>query len=373
MKIIDVKEKLTEIQLNEISSVLLNGGIIIYPTETCYGVGALCTSEKGVNKLIGYKQRPEGKAISVAVTDRKMAEEYVVINQTADNIYTNFLPGPVTVISKSKGTVIKKLESELSTLGIRIPNHKIPLQIIEKMGEGITATSANISGGKTPYKISDILDSISKNKVQKIDLIIDYGVLPKRPSSIVIDTTQENPVILRGEDSLGLLSKENELIEEWTSKTEKDTEKIAENVWEIVKPDKKGRGVALFLSGELGAGKTHFVKGLAKALGVKENVVSPTFIFERQYDLKNQGVERLYHYDLWRLEQPIIENTPVKELLDDLGVSDAASRANIIAVEWPEKIQNIKHGFRNFNYSVYFITVTYLSENQRQFRLYKTN
>jgi len=78
--------------------ILSHNGLIIYPTETCYGVGVDVTNSKAVEKLLSYKKRPEGKAISIAVSDKDMAERYVDLNEKALNLYQNFLPGPLTII-----------------------------------------------------------------------------------------------------------------------------------------------------------------------------------------------------------------------------------------------------------------------------------
>lgn len=373
MQIITVRNKLTTTQLKTITEGLNNGGLVIYPTETCYGIGALCTSERGVNKLIRYKRRPKGKAISVAVTDRKMAEEYVDINSTADNLYKNFLPGPITVVSKSKHIANKLLESETGTLGIRISNHVIPRQIIKSIGKGITATSANVSGGKVPYQINDVLNNISNKRTQMLDIIIDYGKLPKRPPTIVIDTTLETPTILRGEDKLGILTDNKKLLGRWESSSEDDTNKIAETVWNKINQERKSRGITIFLSGELGAGKTYFVKGLARALEIQDNIISPTFMIERQYNLDKQKFSKLYHYDLWRIEQPVIENTPIKKLLQAIGIEDATKSSNLVAIEWPEKIRGLEQWLQKRNYGLYIITINHVSETERSFKLYKIN
>src|SRR3972149_9381448 len=82
--------------------VLNRGGLVVYPTETLYGIGADATNPEAIKKLTEYKNRPFGKPYSIAVTDREMAEEYVELNETAKNLYREFLPGPLTVISKGK-------------------------------------------------------------------------------------------------------------------------------------------------------------------------------------------------------------------------------------------------------------------------------
>ena len=98
--------------------ILRNGGLVVYPTETLYGIGADATNQKAVDKLTKYKNRPFGKPYSIAVVNKEMAEKYVDLNNTAKDFYKRFLPGPLTVISKGKHVLAKGVESEEGTLGI---------------------------------------------------------------------------------------------------------------------------------------------------------------------------------------------------------------------------------------------------------------
>ena len=118
-------------------STLKSGGLVVYPTETTYGIGADATNQKAVDKLLQYKKRREGKPLSIAVFDQSMAEIYVELNAAAKKVYTTFLPGPITVVSKSKGNVAKGVTSETGALGIRIPNYPLILQLIKAYGKPI--------------------------------------------------------------------------------------------------------------------------------------------------------------------------------------------------------------------------------------------
>lgn len=374
MKIVKATEQLKTEQLDSIAKILHSGGGIIYPTETCYGIGALATSEKGVGNVLRYKQRPEGKAISVAVRDRNMANKYVHINPTADNIYEKFLPGPITVISKSRGETDPRLQTEIGTLGIRIPDHTIPMQIIEYVGEGITATSANVSGGKTPYTIDDILENISDNKKKLVDLVIDYGKLPKRPPSIVIDTTTTQPEILRGEDSQGILRANRKPIGKWETNSEQATFGLAKKILKVIEERSRGdQAISILLSGELGAGKTHITKGFAKALGIDEIIKSPTFILERQYESKVKSFNTLFHYDLWRLEEAMVNKSPIDELIRDLGIKEATMDRNLIAIEWPEKLPKLVKTLLDLTPNVYSLEIDQIGKRERTFKLFKNH
>jgi L-threonylcarbamoyladenylate synthase len=139
MKIVPVSDNC----VNEAVNTLKDGGLVVYPTETVYGIGVDATNPEAVRNLTEYKNRPFGKPYSIAVTDQKMAEEYVELNSTGKNLYQEFLPGPLTVISKGKHKVAPGVESEEGTLGIRIPDYKLVFDIITKFGKPITSTSAN--------------------------------------------------------------------------------------------------------------------------------------------------------------------------------------------------------------------------------------
>lgn len=312
------------------TETLENHGLVIMPTETTYGAMVDATNQSAVNKLIIYKNRPFGKPFSIAVEDINMAGEYVFINTVAKNLYKKYLPGPLTVISKSKGKVARGIESENGNLGIRVPNYKFVLDVISIFGKPITATSANASYKKRPYKISDILDNLSEKQKSLIDLIVDAGQLPRNEPSTVIDTVYDDPAVLRqGEIKL---KEKVEIL----SKSEEDTKNIAKNLWQKYEQYKGKRAIIFALEGEMGVGKTYFTKGLAKAIGIEDEVLSPTFILENEYDLKKEKLV-LIHIDTWRIQE-------AKELLD-LDFEKRVNEKKIIAIEWAEKVSDIIREF----------------------------
>jgi L-threonylcarbamoyladenylate synthase len=303
--------------------ILKKGGLVIYPTETLYGIGADATNVEAVRKLTKYKDRPFGKPYSIAVCDQKMAEKYVKLNKTARNLYKEFLPGPLTVVSKGKHKVALGVESEDGSLGIRIPNYDLVRNVIKKFGKPITSTSANASYKKRPYNISDILDNISDKQKGLIDLIIDVGSLPHNDPSTVIDTTLDDLTTLRqGEIKL---SKTNKVL----CKNEEGTMNLAKELWQKYQIHKGKRAIVFALQGEMGTGKTIFTKGIAKAIGITELVTSPTFALENEYVT---GQEKLFHFDAWRLEDG-------KELIA-LGFEHLIKNKSVISVEWAEKVSD---------------------------------
>jgi L-threonylcarbamoyladenylate synthase len=320
------KEKIIE---KAIAS-LKNGGLIIFPTETIYGIGADATNQEAIDKLLKYKARREGKPLSIAVDSLEMAEKYVEVNSVARNLYKNFLPGPLTVVSKSLGKVAKGVESEIKTLGVRIPDYPLILEIIAAFGKPITATSANASYKKQPYCIEDVLDNISTKQKDLIELIIDAGQLPKREPSTVVDTTLNQEVVLR-QGNIKLTP----VLERITLSPE-ETEELGIELLNKYKHYLGYKSIIFALQGELGAGKTEMTKGIARSLGVREVVNSPTFIIEKEYQIETipksylaKKKPNLYHIDTWRLFE--------SSELEQLGFFEQVAKGNVFAIEWADK------------------------------------
>ncbi|MCA9386681.1 threonylcarbamoyl-AMP synthase [Candidatus Dojkabacteria bacterium] len=348
MKTVDINDKNL---IRTVVETLKDSGLIIFPTETAYGVAVDATDSDAVSKLLKYKKRPQGKAISVGVSDIEMASKYVEINETAKNIYKQFLPGPVTVISKSKRKVDKRLESEGATLGIRIPAQETILKIIKAYGKPITTTSANSSGKKTPYSIDDVLENLSKKQTELIDLIIDGGKLPKRLTSTVIDTTTEDLKTYRqGEARFG----NAQVIDECKSASAEETILLGEKFMFEHRKSQGSKPVLFLLHGDLGAGKTHFAKGIAKALGITKNIKSPTYTYVEEYKIDSG---KLFHIDAWKVEN--------KSDLETLGFESWLKKGNVLVIEWPEIIQNLGQEFPKDADIIDLEFVQGESENQR--------
>jgi L-threonylcarbamoyladenylate synthase len=301
------------------------GGLLIFPTETTYGAGVDATNQDAVSKLLAYKSRREGKPLSIAVTDLAMAEQFVEVNESAKRLYERFLPGPVTVVSKSKGIVAEGVASEYGTIGIRMSSHPLVAEIVKAFGKPITATSANGSGEKRPYTVQDIYDGLSEKQKSLIDVVLDAGTLPPNPPSTVIDTTLDTPVVFRQGD---IKATDTSGAQTFESTSEDITKEIAQRLLLKYWNDVKEKGLLVLLQGSLGVGKTVFVKGLAQSLGISETITSPTYTYVQQYDFNRHGFAgELHHYDLWRLEKP--------EMLVHLDLASALQPGHVVAVEWP--------------------------------------
>jgi L-threonylcarbamoyladenylate synthase len=310
--------------INQALKTFKTGGLVIYPTETCYGAGVDATNQKAVDKLLSYKSRREGKPLSVAVSNQAMAAQYVKLNSTAKNLYCKFLPGPLTVVSQGRGRVAQGVESETHTLGIRIPDYPLILKLISRLKRPITATSANVSYKKRPYSIPDILKHTSKKQQGLIDLIIDAGSLPKNPPSTVVDTTLADPLILR---QGRLLKTQNLKQKTFLSRSPQETSQLAEKLllkhwFQLLK-----QPLIFLLIGELGSGKTQFCKGIGKFLQISQPINSPTYTILKEYPYQRYQHQGLFlHLDTWRLQQ--------LEELNQLQLAQQLKPKNVLAVEW---------------------------------------
>lgn len=174
--------------------VLKGGGLLVYPTDTAYGLGCNALDEIAINKLYEVKGRNYSKPTHVVVRNWKMINEITYPNEDAKILYKKFLPGPLTLILPKKESVPDLLTSNLPTLGIRIPNNLITQSLSNSLPFPYTTPSANRTGGKTPYSIYEVKRELD---VKKVDLILDAGKLPKKAPSTLVDLASSVPEILR--------------------------------------------------------------------------------------------------------------------------------------------------------------------------------
>lgn len=351
--------KLTQTNASEVVGkairVLKSGGLVVYPTETTYGIGADCQNQTAVDKLLSYKSGRNGKPISVAVATQEMAKKYVTLNRSALAIYRKYLPGPITVISQGKGHTAKGIASKDGSIGIRISSHPFVSQLISEFGGGVTATGANTSGNIRPYSIQDILENTSDLQKSFLDLVIDAGTLPKREPSTIIDTTLGYTKVTRLGTKAGV--KSQKLI----SHSEAQTLQIASNLVDLYRSRLTYQPLIFALQGMMGAGKTHFVRGLASRLGSTESVSSPTYILAREYSFTHEGRKsKLIHVDCWRM-QDVAQ-------LEDLNLQNELSKNHLVVIEWADKFSPVIKAWQQLS-KVIWIKMKILDENSREISL----
>lgn len=172
------------------------GSVIIYPTDTLYGLGADALSDSAVAHIYEVKGRDEGKPIHAIVSDMHMAERYGYVNDSARILAEAFLPGPLTLILKKKDGIETGIAKGIDTFGIRIPDNAFCRALVERFGGPITTTSANRAGMMPMTTIDAITEQLGEN-ARMVMLAIDAGEIPKRRASTVVDCSADHPVILR--------------------------------------------------------------------------------------------------------------------------------------------------------------------------------
>ncbi|HAI22791.1 TPA: threonylcarbamoyl-AMP synthase [Candidatus Collierbacteria bacterium] len=188
---------LSQLKTDEVVKVLKANGLVVYPTETVYGLGVDATSEMALEKLWKFKGERGNKPVLVAVSGVAMAEEYVILSDLGKKVVQKYWPGAVAIVATSKNKVSKKAQGETNTLGLRNPDSKDILEIIDIFGKPITSTSANVSGAMTAKSLKEFLETVPKEKQKLIDLFIDAGELLLRQPSTIVDTTGKEIKILR--------------------------------------------------------------------------------------------------------------------------------------------------------------------------------
>jgi L-threonylcarbamoyladenylate synthase len=159
------------------AAVLMHDGIVVYPTETVYGLGADALSEIAILRVYEAKKRPLGQPVSIAVSDFDMLAAVAYVDGSMQKFIETFLPGPVTVVLRAKHTLPAMLTGGTGLIGVRIPSHDLALRLIERFDSPITATSANLHGAKDPTTPDEC--TVPR------DLLIDGGRLPGTPSTVV--------------------------------------------------------------------------------------------------------------------------------------------------------------------------------------------
>ncbi|MCL2110586.1 L-threonylcarbamoyladenylate synthase [Microgenomates group bacterium] len=176
----------------EILLLLAQGEIVVFPTDTIYGVLADATNEKAVNKVMEFKQRMDDKTVSMAVADMAMAKEYVVMTGKLEELYAEKLPGAFTIISPLREpTRLARWMVKDKTVGVRIPDFPPLLDLVRDFGVPVTITSANSSGAPSAHSLGEILPFLSEEQLKQVAMMVDAGELPNNPPSTIIDATKE--------------------------------------------------------------------------------------------------------------------------------------------------------------------------------------
>ena len=202
MELIDWKDRVNEFELKKINNCLKSGGLVIFPTETVYGIGALATNKNAVDNIFIAKGRANDNPLIVHLANKSEITKYAYIsNEIEQKLIDTFMPGPFTIILKKKSIIPNNVSANLDTVGIRIPSNKITNTLLSYNNLPIAAPSANISGKPSGTNINDIIDEFK----DKVDYIIDGSNTDIGLESTVVKVKDNIPVILRP----GFITKED--------------------------------------------------------------------------------------------------------------------------------------------------------------------
>lgn len=182
--------------IRETVDVLNNGGVVVYPTDTLYGLGANVLNAEAVEKVFAIKGRELSKPLPIIVKNMIWAHELAHISPRNQIIFKKAWPGKFTAVLPKKNIVPDVVNSSTSSIGIRIPDFAFTDKLLGKFGYPLTATSANVSGHEPTNKIDEIVEIFLKRAVRP-DLIINAGVLPRSEPSVIVDLTTHQPKVLR--------------------------------------------------------------------------------------------------------------------------------------------------------------------------------
>ena len=169
--------------LNKALTILKQGGLILYPTDTVWGIGCDATNEKAVEKIFKLKKRNDSKALICLVADDRMLKKYISTIPEAAFDLMNIEDSPITIIYDEPQNLAKNLIAEDNTIAIRIPDNEFCFQLLRKFNGAIVSTSANISGNPTPKSFKEIHEDILKG----VDYVVNLPdeKIGTKPSSII--------------------------------------------------------------------------------------------------------------------------------------------------------------------------------------------
>jgi len=196
--------KQQEVNIDELTKALKQGKVIVYPTETCYGLGCDATNTEAVDKLFKIKKRQERKPVLVLAADADIIKKYINWTPVLGSLAEKYWPGPLTVVAKMREGIDlpSGVMGKDRTLAFRITDYPFASALCRELGRPLVSTSANISGMESPYDIAGVLNMFS-DAADQPDIVIDGGTLARRSPSTIVSVVDDKIKILRqGELSL---------------------------------------------------------------------------------------------------------------------------------------------------------------------------
>ena len=194
-KVITIDHKaMDEAVLQEAGTIIKNGGLVAFPTETVYGLGGDALNKESSQKIYAAKGRPSDNPLIVHICSMKALEPIVEeIPEEVERLADAFWPGPLTIIMKKSQLVPKETTGGLDTVAVRMPSHPVALKFIEYAGGYVAAPSANVSGRPSPTKAKYVVEDMNG----RIEMILDGDGIDIGLESTIVDVTGDVPMILR--------------------------------------------------------------------------------------------------------------------------------------------------------------------------------
>ena len=193
-KYLNFKQKIEYDKLDEVVKIIKKGGLVIFPTDTVYGIGADCYNINAIEKIYEVKKRPKDKPISLLISDLSMIDDIACeVSNKERKIIEKFFPGPLTIILKKSNKIPNIVTAGKDTVGVRMPENEIALELIRKVGRPLATPSANISGENSGIEYDQIIKDFSG----KIDYFIDSGKSQNGISSTIVKIENDTVCILR--------------------------------------------------------------------------------------------------------------------------------------------------------------------------------
>lgn len=182
--------------LRQAARLIIKGALLVCPTDTGYALSANALDTRAVARVFNLKGRSYSNPIHIAVSSIEEAEKYACINEAARHLASHFLPGALTLVLTKRETIPAILVAGRDTIGIRIPDNRVILNLAEMAARPLTATSANISGQPTPYTAEEVVAQLGET-IQSVALILDQGPLATRELSTIVDLSVSPPQLIR--------------------------------------------------------------------------------------------------------------------------------------------------------------------------------
>ena len=201
MQVFDWTKEIKEDELRIVTKALDEDKLIVFPTETVYGIAGNALNVEVIDKLFQAKKRDYSKPFSLMLSDINKIKDIAYVSADEEKIINKFMPGPITLILKKKDCISNLVTANSDTVGVRIPNHEIALSILKSVDYALATSSANISGRSNNSDITDIINDLANY----VDIFIKGNISSNLLASTVVEIKNNEVNILRS----GIISKEN--------------------------------------------------------------------------------------------------------------------------------------------------------------------